>query len=186
MTGKRSIGRRHVDSRLCKWSYSAIVVQLSPSYTATPSAPEKCLHKTGDLFRGGLIFLCEVYVMMQSVLKKRPLMRTMIAYGFVNVTADALEQNLISKKKVYDSLKTVRVTLVGTFLVAPLVFNWIRLTERLLPSKKVPAVLIKVLCDQFLFAPVAITTFYIGTNILERQKDLLAEWKRKFFPTWTV
>ncbi|KAK3581776.1 hypothetical protein CHS0354_017216 [Potamilus streckersoni] len=124
--------------------------------------------------------------MMQSVLKKRPLMRTMIAYGFVNVTADALEQNLISKKKVYDSLKTVRVTLVGTFLVAPLVFNWIRLTERLLPSKKVPAVLIKVLCDQFLFAPVAITTFYIGTNILERQKDLLAEWKRKFFPTWTT
>ncbi|XP_063416698.1 mpv17-like protein [Mytilus trossulus] len=112
-----------------------------------------------------------------------PLHRTMMVYATLWTAADIVEQKYISKKEQHNVQKTVRIATVGTFVIAPLVFNWIKLAERLFPGKSVRTVLTKVLIEQFTFAPVSITSFYAATSLLER-KNFIEELKDKFPVTW--
>lgn len=91
-----------------------------------------------------------------------PLYRTMMTYTTLWTIADVVEQKYISKKEKHDIMKTVRIATVGTFVVAPLVFNWIRLAERLFPGKRMRTVITKVVIEQVSFAPVSISCFYAG------------------------
>ncbi|XP_071175312.1 mpv17-like protein [Mytilus edulis] len=112
-----------------------------------------------------------------------PLHRTMMVYATLWTAADIVEQKYISKKEQHNVQKTVRIATVGTFVIAPLVFNWIKLAERLFPGKSVRTVLTKVLIEQVTFAPVSITSFYAATSLLER-KNFIEELKAKFPVTW--
>jgi hypothetical protein len=86
----------------------------------------------------------------------------MITYTTLWTLADVIEQKYISKKLKHDVKKTVRITTVGTFVIAPLVFNWFRLAEKLWPGKRLKTVITKVVVEQIIFAPVSITCFYGG------------------------
>ena len=86
----------------------------------------------------------------------------MATYATLWTIADVVEQKFISKKAVHDIGKTARIATVGTCVIAPLVYNWIKLAERLFPGKKITTVVTKVVIEQITFAPVSISCFYAG------------------------
>ena len=91
------------------------------------------------------------------------LVKTMSAYCIINILADINEQVLIKKrtKENYRYAKTVRITLVGTFVIGPIAFTWIRLAEKILPGRGVRTVIKKILIDQSCVAPFSISMFYV-------------------------
>lgn len=126
--------------------------------------------------------------MVSRFIAKYPVVKTMGAYFCINVAADFTEQIFVKKrsKETYDRGKTARIAATCTFVTSPMLFVWIRFIDKFIPGKTALTVAKKVLADAFVFAPTVISTFYITTNVLEKQKDVTAEWKQKFFPTWTT
>merc|ERR1712080_413516 len=79
-----------------------------------------------------------------------------------------------------------RFAVYGGLVHAPLVYNWINLATRLFPGDSVKSLIAKVAMDQSCFAPVGISSFYIGMSFLEG-KDVngaYQEWINKFPKTW--
>ena len=97
------------------------------------------------------------------LLGRYPVLKTVSAYMAINALADFNEQVLIKKRtrETYKYDKTARITVVGAFVVSPIVFAWMRFAEKLLPGRGFRVVMAKVVLDQLLAAPVEISTFYI-------------------------
>ena len=100
---------------------------------------------------------------IMSIVKRYPILKTMTSYCVINILADMYEQVIMKKrtKETYIYAKTVRITVVGTFLIGPIAFTWIRLAEKILPGRSVQTVLKKLLIDQTCVGPFSISTFYI-------------------------
>lgn len=124
---------------------------------------------TLDIFKlGFLLFLFLLSVLSENyarmtITKRYSLFKTMSAYCIINILADINEQVLIKKRTMenYRYGKTARITLVGTFLIGPIAFTWMRLAEVILPGKGIRTVIKKVLIDQSCVGPFSISTFYI-------------------------
>ena len=97
------------------------------------------------------------------IFKTRPLLNTMVTYAIVWTASDINEQKLICRKQKLDPWKTLRMGIVATFVVAPQVFTWLRVAEKLFPGKTFRTVIKKVISEQILFTPAAILCFYAGT-----------------------
>ena len=97
------------------------------------------------------------------LLRRFPVLKTVSAYLVINAVADFNEQVLIKKRtrETYKYDKTARITVVGAFVVSPIVFAWMRFAEKLLPGRGLRVVMAKVVLDQLFAAPVEISTFYI-------------------------
>lgn len=89
------------------------------------------------------------------------ILQTMATYATLWTISDSVEQKFISKKEQMDYKKSVRMVTVGTFVVAPLVFTWMFLAERMFPGRAIKT----MITDQVVFAPVAISTFYFSKLI---------------------
>ncbi|XP_064599012.1 mpv17-like protein isoform X2 [Liolophura sinensis] len=100
------------------------------------------------------------------------------------IAAYICQQKVISKKENLDLGKTARTSCVGFSAIAPLVYSWLRLAEFVCPGRAVMSIVKKVVSEQLLFAPVALTTFYTASSFLEGKKDIFAEAKAKFLPTY--
>lgn len=113
---------------------------------------------------------------------KMTILQTMATYATLWTISDSVEQKFISKKEQMDYKKSVRMVTVGTFVVAPLVFTWMFLAERMFPGRAIKTVAKKMITDQVVFAPVAISTFYFTTCMLERKslQQFKEEWLVKF------
>ncbi|XP_046338378.2 mpv17-like protein [Haliotis cracherodii] len=120
---------------------------------------------------------------MVLIFKKSPMLNTMTTYAILWTIADVSEQKFVSKKKKLDVLKTARMTVVGSMVIAPLVVAWIRFAERVFPGTHFRAVIKKVVSEQIMFAPVGNLSFYTATSLLER-KDVVTEIKAKFLKTY--
>lgn len=94
--------------------------------------------------------------------QKMTILQTMATYATLWTISDSVEQKFISKKEQMDYKKSVRMVTVGTFVVAPLVFTWMFLAERMFPGRAIKTVAKKMITDQVVFAPVAISTFYFN------------------------
>lgn len=94
--------------------------------------------------------------------RMKPLLFSMGSYGVMYAASDICQQKVISKKENLDLSKTARTSCVGFMAIAPLVYSWLRLAEFVVPGRAVLSVVKKVLAEQLLFAPVALTTFYTG------------------------
>ena len=81
-----------------------------------------------------------------------------------------------------------RFLIYGGLFHAPLVFNWLRLAARLFPKDTLKHLAAKVAMDQTMFAPVALSAFYVGLSVLEGkdQEGIYREWRDKFPNTWAV
>ena len=78
-----------------------------------------------------------------------------------------------------------RYTVIG--IVDSLVYHkWYKILEAKFPGTSLSAVSKKVLTDQLVFEPPMICLFYTGMSIMEGQRDITAEAKAKFLPTFTV
>lgn len=99
--------------------------------------------------------------------KKMTILQTMATYATLWTISDSVEQKFISKKEQMDYKKSVRMVTVGTFVVAPLVFTWMFLAERMFPGRAIKTVAKKMITDQVVFAPVAISTFYFSKLFIQ-------------------
>ena len=92
------------------------------------------------------------------------LAKTMSAYCITYILADINEQVLIKRrtKENYKYDKTARLTIVGTFVIAPISFTWINIAEKMLPGRNPRTVIKKILINQSCVAPFVITMWYIS------------------------
>lgn len=97
---------------------------------------------------------------LQSAARRFPWPTNVLLYGGLFSAGDALQQRLSGGPA--DWRQTRCVATVAVTFHANFNYGWQRLLERALPGRTPRAVLAKVLCDQAVAAPVAVTAFYTG------------------------
>merc|ERR1712243_530804 len=88
------------------------------------------------------------------------------------------ETSINRKIQKIDWSEVSRFCFYGGLFHAPLVFNWLRLAARLFPKDTFGHLAAKVAMDQTMFAPVALSAFYIGLATLEgkNREEIYKEW----------
>mmetsp|Transcript_24620 Transcript_24620/g.59370 ORF Transcript_24620/g.59370 Transcript_24620/m.59370 type:complete len:309 (-) Transcript_24620:447-1373(-) len=67
----------------------------------------------------------------------------------------------------FDWIRTLRFTILGSFLVAPVVHRWYGFLMSSIPGTSVSSVSKRLFCDQGLFAPIFLPTFISCLTVLE-------------------
>ncbi|XP_036923639.1 mpv17-like protein isoform X1 [Sturnira hondurensis] len=111
-----------------------------------------------------------------------PWFSNVLLYGALCTAGDALQQRLRGGPA--DWRQTRCVATVAVVFQANYSYVWQRLLERAVPGRTPRAILTKVLCDQALGAPVAISAFYTGMSILQGKDDIFLDLKQKFWNTY--
>ena len=76
-----------------------------------------------------------------------------ISSGIIAGGGDWMCQTLIERVPVYDTMRTVRFSVLGTVVVAPCVHAWYSFLNRVVPGMGVAAVTKRVALDQLVFTP---------------------------------
>lgn len=92
--------------------------------------------------------------------QRYPWPTNVMLYGALFSAGDALQQRLSGGPA--DWRQTRCVATVAVAFHANFSYVWLRLLERALPGRTPRAILAKVLCDQAVAAPVAVSAFYTG------------------------
>lgn len=119
---------------------------------------------------------------LPSAARRFPWPTNVLLYGALFSAGDALQQRLSGGPA--DWRQTRCVATVAVTFHANFNYGWQRLLERALPGRTPRAVLAKVLCDQAVAAPVAVTAFYTGMSILQGKDDIFLDLKQKFWNTY--
>ncbi|EAW53915.1 MPV17 mitochondrial inner membrane protein like [Homo sapiens] len=97
--------------------------------------------------------------------RRHPWPTNVLLYGSLVSAGDALQQRLQGREANWRQTRRV-ATLVVTFH-ANFNYVWLRLLERALPGRAPHALLAKLLCDQVVGAPIAVSAFYVEwTDVL--------------------
>mmetsp|Transcript_27258 Transcript_27258/g.56823 ORF Transcript_27258/g.56823 Transcript_27258/m.56823 type:complete len:266 (-) Transcript_27258:249-1046(-) len=116
-----------------------------------------------------------------SKLDTHPLTTKIITSGLISGSGDLLCQYLTSKRSSSDDesnndiekyqpfnwMRTLRFTILGSFLVAPTVHAWYGFLMSSIPGSGVVAIAKRLFCDQGLFAPLFLPTFLSCLTVLE-------------------
>ena len=92
--------------------------------------------------------------------RRYPWPTNVLLYAALFSAGDALQQRLRGGPA--DWQQTRRVATVAVTFHANFNYVWLRLLERALPGRAPRTVLAKVLCDQAIGGPVAVSAFYAG------------------------
>ncbi|XP_024427089.3 mpv17-like protein [Desmodus rotundus] len=111
-----------------------------------------------------------------------PWLSNVLLYGALCSAGDALQQRLSGGPA--DWRQTRCVATVAVVFHANYNYVWQRLLERAVPGRTPRAILTKVLCDQAVGAPVAISAFYTGMSILQGKDDIFLDLRQKFWNTY--
>ncbi|XP_044513274.1 mpv17-like protein isoform X1 [Gracilinanus agilis] len=116
------------------------------------------------------------------IAQRYPWPTNVLLYGALYSSGDVLQQMLRGCEP--DWQQTRRVATVAIGFHANFNYVWMRLLERALPGRTPRAVLTKVLCDQLLGAPIALSAFYTGMSILQEKEDKFLDLRQKFWNTY--
>ena len=110
-------------------------------------------------------------------LDTHPITTKCISSGLISGSGDLLCQSLIAKSKQqqqqsmthveFDWMRTLRFTILGSFLVAPTVHLWYGILMTRIPGTGVSTIAKRLFCDQGLFAPLFTPTFISTLTVLE-------------------
>ncbi|XP_019565953.2 mpv17-like protein [Rhinolophus sinicus] len=114
--------------------------------------------------------------------RRYPWPTNVLLYAALFSSGDALQQRLRGGPA--DWRQTRQVGTVVVAFHANFNYVWQRLLERALPGRTPRAVLAKVLCDQVVAAPIAVSAFYTGMSILQGKDDIFLDLKQKFWNTY--
>ncbi|XP_023102318.2 mpv17-like protein isoform X1 [Felis catus] len=114
--------------------------------------------------------------------RRYPWPTNVLLYAALFSAGDALQQRLRGGPA--DWQQTRRVATVAVTFHANFNYVWLRVLERALPGRAPRAVLAKVLCDQAIGGPVAVSAFYAGMSILQEKDDIFLDLKQKFWDTY--
>lgn len=116
--------------------------------------------------------------------QRHPWPTNVVVYTTFFSAGDALQQRL--RDGPADWRQTRQVATVAVTFHANFNYMWLRLLERALPGRTPRTILAKVVCDQVVGGPVAISAFYIGMSILQGRDDIFGDLKKKFWNTYMV
>uniref|UniRef100_A0A1D5Q3A3 Mpv17-like protein n=1 Tax=Macaca mulatta TaxID=9544 RepID=A0A1D5Q3A3_MACMU len=114
--------------------------------------------------------------------RRHPWPTNVLLYGSLYSAGDALQQRLQGCEA--DWRQTRRVATLAVTFHANFNYVWLGLLERALPGRAPRAVLAKLLCDQVVGAPIAVSAFYTGMSILQEKDDIFLDLKQKFWNTY--
>ncbi|XP_035122834.1 mpv17-like protein isoform X1 [Callithrix jacchus] len=114
--------------------------------------------------------------------RRHPWPTNVLLYAALFSSGDALQQRLRGAQN--DWRQTRRVATVVVTFHANFNYVWLSLLERALPGRAPRIVLAKVLCDQVVAAPIAVSAFYAGMSILQGKDDIFLDLKQKFWNTY--
>mmetsp|Transcript_628 Transcript_628/g.984 ORF Transcript_628/g.984 Transcript_628/m.984 type:complete len:244 (-) Transcript_628:13-744(-) len=106
-------------------------------------------------------------------LDTHPITTKCISSGLISGSGDLLCQSIVAEKKSqsatleFDWMRTLRFTILGSFLVAPTVHLWYGMLMSRIPGTTMSAVAKRLFCDQGLFAPLFTPTFISMLTVLE-------------------
>lgn len=100
---------------------------------------------------------------MLRAVRRYPWPTNVLLYAALFSAGDALQQRLRGGPA--DWQQTRRVATVAVTFHANFNYVWLRLLERALPGRAPRTVLAKVLCDQAIGGPVAVSAFYAGEGL---------------------
>lgn len=122
---------------------------------------------------------------------RQPLLANCIAYGGLYSGAEFTQQ-LLMKKALAEKTEPCDMGLVGRYAVLgstiyPVgLYYWYNWLDRTITGTAVRSLAFKVCLDQLVTMPPMIFIFYIGMALMERRKDIYAEFNDKFWTTfWT-
>ncbi|KAK9502904.1 hypothetical protein O3M35_011590 [Rhynocoris fuscipes] len=127
---------------------------------------------------------------IKMIFQKHPLIANSLVYGGMYVTAEFSQQVVnrkFSNKVPPDPIDTaclLRYAVVGCCINSNLLYYWYRWLDTNFPGKTAKIVTKKLLLDQFVLTPHLLAIFYISMSIMEGKKDIFAELKQKFIPTF--
>ncbi|XP_076034700.1 mpv17-like protein [Oratosquilla oratoria] len=124
----------------------------------------------------------------RRILHKYPIVRGMTSYVILYPTANAVQQLLDPQQKKFDPKESLRFCILGTFIVAPTIYCWVKVASVIIKGQRLKHSILKAVVEQFIYAPVAYTEFFVGISLLEG-KGLQAgieELTSKFWPTYKV
>ncbi|XP_073707711.1 mpv17-like protein [Garra rufa] len=104
-------------------------------------------------------------------------------YGCLFAGGDFVHQ-CFSRKERVDWTHTRNVAVVAFGFHGNFNFFWMRFLERRFPGNALRTVLRKLLLDQTVAAPLAISAFYTGVSFMEGRDEILQDWKDKFLNTY--
>ncbi|XP_074136712.1 mpv17-like protein [Sminthopsis crassicaudata] len=116
------------------------------------------------------------------IAQRYPWPTNVLLYGTLYSSGDALQQLL--RKCEPDWQQTRHVATVAIGFHANFNYVWMRFLERALPGRTPRAVLCKLLCDQLLGGPIALSAFYTGMSILQGKEDKFLDLRQKFWNTY--
>lgn len=124
-----------------------------------------------------------------SFFNKHPLAGNGIVYGSLYVGAEFSQQTITKKfltvpPQDIDKPTLGRYAIMGTFIYAPILYNWYKWLDRTFPGTAKRIVVKKVLLDQFIPTPLLLVLFFTGMSLMERKSNILEECKQKFIPTF--
>ncbi|XP_076793581.1 mpv17-like protein isoform X3 [Arvicanthis niloticus] len=114
--------------------------------------------------------------------RRYPWATNVLLYAGLFSAGDALQQRLRGGPA--DWRQTRRVATLALTFHGNFNYMWLRLLERALPGRAPRTVLAKVLCDQTVGGPIALSAFYVGMSILQEQDDIFLDLKQKFWNTY--
>ncbi|KAF8369681.1 hypothetical protein HHK36_032293 [Tetracentron sinense] len=126
-----------------------------------------------------------------AVLKKYPVLTKAVTSAFLTLIGDLTCQLLIDQVSSLDLKRTFLFTLLGLVLVGPTLHFWYLSLSKLVPLPGAAGALLRLLLDQFLFAPIFIGVFLSTLVTLEGRPSqvvpkLQQEWFSAVLVNWQL
>lgn len=128
---------------------------------------------------------------IRTFFSKHPLLSNCMVYGSMCVGAEASQQyvtkrilNPTTPPEPIDKAALGRYAVLGTCINPNILYFWYKWLDKAFVGKSAQIVVKKVLIDQFLMTPPLYAIFYISMSIMEGKKEIFAELKEKFLPTF--
>lgn len=106
-----------------------------------------------------------------KIVETHPLKTKMIVGGFLNAFSDILAQSLMGRKRI-DTTSTKHQAILGLLFRAPVMHFWFKGLDKVfvnMDPKSVKTVILKVLCEQLIVAPIFCALNVILTGIMENK-----------------
>jgi hypothetical protein len=128
---------------------------------------------------------------VMAVVRRYPVVTTSLTFGILFPTANVIQQTCFKKaeaggSETLDWAEVARFTVYGGIFHGPLIHNWVNFISKMIPWTTLPFVMVKVMLDQVVFAPVLLSSFLLIMTALEgrTREEAVKQWKEKFLPTY--
>ncbi|XP_065650867.1 protein Mpv17 isoform X2 [Hydra vulgaris] len=125
-----------------------------------------------------------------QALSKHPFAITMATTGTISCFGDLIAQQIIEQRgfQNHQIRRTLKLTCMGFFMVAPTLRCWYLTLDKLFKGNKARVAIQKMILDQTLFAPFFIGNFLIVADALENKsiEQIIDKLKSSYFQTLTM